>query len=349
MQQVDAVSDGPRPPFERPGHDLKVGSRIEADSRTRRMKKHVRADECADDQRRQRATDAQSGAPSGSDAIQGRAIHCAQPRQLKPDQPNWPGRRVPAGASTGSPTRRHHCRRMVPASPLPARDYICDTLRPSSPVRTLVQATVVLVALVGLAFGLQAALLKVPSRAQLLAVEALKALSRYHVMSGTEQMSWRPRASICLENRVFDTRTESVVLGSFVLVGKRQQYYDLGHGVHIVGPGEPTYRVARNRFLLAGCPGFLVERLGTLLSIWRQVQVTAVQADGVPAFRIHFGRARLGVELYVERLHLRPLELALGPGASAPRSDLEPSLVRNQGELAERVVPTALRSRFRRG
>src|SRR5207253_382013 len=38
--------------------------------------------------------------------------------------------------------------RMVLASPLAARAYICDTLRPSSPVRTLVQATVVLVALI---------------------------------------------------------------------------------------------------------------------------------------------------------------------------------------------------------
>src|SRR5207247_6032948 len=97
-------------------------------------------------------------------------------------------------------------------------------------VRTVVQAAGVLVVLVGLAFGVQAALLNVPSDAQLVAVDALKTLARYHVMGSTEQLSARPRRSLCFENRVFDRKTDSFVLGSFVLVGKRQRYYDLGHG-----------------------------------------------------------------------------------------------------------------------
>lgn len=215
-------------------------------------------------------------------------------------------------------------------------------------MRTLVQAAVVLVALVGLAFGVQAALLKVPSKAQLVAVDALKALARYHVMGSTERLSTRPRRSLCFENRVFDRKTGSFVLGSFVLVGNRQRYYDLGHGVHFSGAGELTYRLARNRFLLAGCPEFLVQRLGALLLQWRQVRVTEVQKDGVAALRIHFGRPDLGVELYVERPSLKPLELALGPGAFAPRSDLEPTFG-NRAELIERLVPRALRSRLFRG
>jgi hypothetical protein len=203
--------------------------------------------------------------------------------------------------------------------------------------------------LVGLAFGVQAAFLSVPSNAQLLAVDALKALARYHVMGSTEQLSARPLRSVCFENRVFDRNTNSFVLGSFVLVGNRQRYYDLGHGVHVVGTSGSTYEVVRKRFLLAGCPEFLAQRLGTLLLQWRQIRVAAVRTDGVPAYRLHFGRSNLGVELYVERSTLRPLELALGPGALATRSDLEPTHFANQAELIARVVPTALRGRLRRG
>jgi hypothetical protein len=216
-------------------------------------------------------------------------------------------------------------------------------------VRTLVQAVVVLVVLVGIAFGVQAAFLKVPSNAQLVAVDALKALARYHIMDSTEQLSARPRRSLCFENRVLDRRTDSFVLGSFVLVGRRQRYYDLGHGVHFSAAGDPTYKVARNRFLLAGCPEFLAQRLGSLLLQWRQIRVTDVRTDGVAAFRIHFGPPDLGVELYVERPSLLPLELALGPGALAPRSDLEPTPFGNQAELIEQLVPLGLRSRLRRG
>jgi hypothetical protein len=212
-----------------------------------------------------------------------------------------------------------------------------------------VQATAALFVLVGLAFGVQAAFLKVPSNAQLLAVDALKALARYHVMGSTEQLSARPLRSLCFENRVFDRKTNSFVLGSFVLVGNRQRYYDLGHGVHAVGTGGSTYKVARKRFLLAGCPEFLAQRLGTLLLQWRQIRVAAGRTDGVPAYRLHFGRPNLGVELYVERSTLRPLALALGPGAFATRSDLEPTRLANQAELIARIVPRALRSRLRRG
>ena len=212
----------------------------------------------------------------------------------------------------------------------------------------LVQAAVLLVVLVGLAFGVQAAFLNVPSNAQLVAVDALKALARYHVMDGTEQLSTRPRRTLCFENRVLDRKTDSFVLGSFVLVGRRQRYYDLGHGVKFSGAGELTYKTARNRFLLAGCPEFLAQRLGTLLLQWRQIRVTNVRTDGVAAFGIHFGHSELGVELYVERSNLRPLELALGPGAFAPRSDLEPTGGGNRTELIEHLVPMALRDRLRR-
>ena len=229
------------------------------------------------------------------------------------------------------------------------RDYICPTVRPSGSVRTLVQAAAVLFVLVGLAFGVQAAFLKVPSNEQLLAVDALKALARYHVMGSTQQVSARPLRSLCFENRVFDRKTNSFVLGSFVLIGNRERYYDLGQGVHAVGSGGSTYKVVRKRFLLAGCPEFLAQRLGSLLLQWRQIRVANVRTDGVSAYRLHFGRPSHGVELYVERSTLRPLELALGPGAFATRSDLEPTRDANQAELIARVVPTSLRSRLRRG
>jgi len=223
------------------------------------------------------------------------------------------------------------------------------TVRPSPLVRTIVQATVVLVVLVGLAFGVQAALLNVPSNAQLVAVDALKALERYHVMDSTEQLSRRPWRSLCFENRVFERNTDSFVLGSFVLVGKRQRYYDLGHGVQFSGAGDLTYEVARNRFLLAGCPEFLAQLLSALLLQWRQIRVTDVRTDGVAALRIHFGRPDLGVELYVERPSLRPLELALGSGAFAPRSDLEPTRFGDRAKLIKQLVPAALWSRLRHG
>jgi len=187
------------------------------------------------------------------------------------------------------------------------------------------------------------------ARHDLLTVDARKALARYHAMGSTERLTTRPLRSICFENRVFDRKTDSFVLGSVVLVGNRQRYYYLGHGVHFVGTGRSTYKVAQNRFLLAGCPGFLAERLGSLLLQWRQISVTDVRTDGMAAYRLHFGRPNLGVALYVERSTLRPLGLALGPEAFAPRSDLEPTRLGNQAQLIARVVPSAVRSRLRRG
>jgi hypothetical protein len=207
----------------------------------------------------------------------------------------------------------------------------------------------VLLALGGIAFGVQAASLNRPSSAQLLAVDAVKALSRYHVMGSTEQLSAGPLRSICFENRVLNRKTHSFVLGSFVLIGNRQRYYDLGHGVQVVGTRRSTYRVARNRFLLAGCPEFLAQRLGSVLLSWHQVSVANVRTDGVPAYRLHFGRPNRGVELYVERSTLQPLGLALGPGTSIRRSDLDPTRFANQAELIARVVPSTLWSRLRRG
>src|SRR5438445_9404553 len=40
VQQVDAVTEGPGPPLERPGHDLEIGCRVEADGCARRMDDH---------------------------------------------------------------------------------------------------------------------------------------------------------------------------------------------------------------------------------------------------------------------------------------------------------------------
>lgn len=237
----------------------------------------------------------------------------------------------------------------VEAARLVAWGLHLRAVRSSPFVRALAQAAAVLLVVVGLAFGAQAAFLKVPSRAQLLAVDALKALARYHVMGSTEELSARPQHGLCFENRAFDRRTHSFVLGSFVLVGRRQRYYDLGHGVHFVGTPDSTYKAARKRFLLAGCPEFLAQRLGSLLLQWRAVRVADIRSDGVAAYRLHFGRPDLGVELFVERSSLRPLGLALGPGALAPRSDLEPSRPGNDAELIARVVPTAFQGRLRRG
>jgi hypothetical protein len=213
----------------------------------------------------------------------------------------------------------------------------------------VLRAGAIVGALIGLAFGVQAAILRLPSHAQLVAVEALKELSRYQAMSSTERISAGPLRTVCLESPVYDAKVDTFVLGSFVVVGGGQRYYDLGHGIHTIGGAKSKYIVVWNRFLLAGCPGFLAKRLGTILSDRRLVRVTPAQGDGVAAFRIEFGRARTGVVLYVERRGLRPLGLALGSEASAPNSDIEPTLGRGQDDAIDRIVPTALRRRLHLG
>ena len=45
MKGIYAVNEGPRPPLQRPGHDLKVGGRVETDDGAVRVGEHTRTDE----------------------------------------------------------------------------------------------------------------------------------------------------------------------------------------------------------------------------------------------------------------------------------------------------------------
>jgi hypothetical protein len=227
----------------------------------------------------------------------------------------------------------------------PAPEHIDGAVTRRSLVRTVLHAGVVLAAVIGGAFGVQAALLPSPSHEELLAVDALKNLARYQAMSSTEQIGTRTMQSFCLEDQVYYAKTNSFVPAQFVLIGRRERYYGFGHGIRALGP-QPSYQKARERFLLAGCPQFLAKRLGTLLSDWRIVHFTSVRTDGVSAYRIHFGRVDSGIDLYVDRRDLHPLALGLGPGSSS-HSDIEPSLGTAHDELIDHILPSALRKRFR--
>jgi hypothetical protein len=211
-------------------------------------------------------------------------------------------------------------------------------------LRTLAQLSVIFVGVVALSFGLQALVLRRPTRQQLIAARALHKLLAYQVVRATERIGDRTLQSVCLDERLTDAKTHRPEPAAFVLMSPLERLYDLDHGVRALGRRPSRARAAQTRFLLAGCPYFLASRLGAGLSRQKRVSIEPVRADGVPALRVEFSRNRHRLVLYVARGSLRPLELAVV--GRAEESDLEPQLSSAQ---VEPVMQAAFGRRFRLG
>jgi hypothetical protein len=183
--------------------------------------------------------------------------------------------------------------------------------------RWLVPAIGIPVLLAAAALALDAAAFGRPPRPVVLATRALSQLAEFRVMRGLEVIGSRPLRSTCVQG--WFRRHGRVARGALVVLGDGTRLYDFGHGVRAFD-GSGAADAERRRFLLAGCPRLLDERLGSRLVRGIAVEATPALVDGIPAYRVQVGRSS-ALDVYVARSTLRPVELRL-PGAGW--SDLEP-------------------------
>jgi len=121
--------------------------------------------------------------------------------------------------------------------------------------------------------GIQAAAFGRPAPESLVATAAIRELFRYPVMRGTQQVAGRRLSSVCIDGWIRGRR-HRFVRGSLVLLSNGERLYDIGYGIERAGHQGRIGPVDRARFLLAGCPHYVGEKVSA-----RLLRAEAVDAD----------------------------------------------------------------------
>ena len=140
--------------------------------------------------------------------------------------------------------------------------------------RWLVPALGIPLCVVAAGIGIQAAAFGRPPRESLVAAAAVRELYRYRVMRGTQQIVGRRLGSVCIDGWFRVRRHRRLVRGSLVLLSNGERLYDLGFGIRRIGHLGGATPVDRARFLLAGCPRYVGEKVSA-----RLLRAEAVDAD----------------------------------------------------------------------
>ena len=156
------------------------------------------------------------------------------------------------------------------------------------------------IAMLGVAFGRA-------SPESLLAANVVGRLLSYRTMQATEQVGGMIEHAACTEALVRDRRGR-LVPASLAVVGGRP-LYDAGHGVRRAPSRKLANGIDRVRFLLAGCPVFLGQRLSARLSRDGEIEAALAHADGLATVSLRFGSRRTPIELEVARRTSLPIAL----------------------------------------
>lgn len=199
-------------------------------------------------------------------------------------------------------------------------------MRALNRLRWLLPALAIPALVVLLGVGMQAAAFKRASRTSLLATAAVGELMRYHVMRGTEELGRQDLASVCIQGWFHSPRHRRLVRGALVLLGTGERLYDVGNGVqrltrtgsHAADP------VDRARFVLAGCPRFISDRVGTTLVHGSRFVALTNRSDGRAALTIVLSANGSRMSLAVDSRTYKPVAIAFGNRAIRGWSDLEP-------------------------
>jgi hypothetical protein len=178
----------------------------------------------------------------------------------------------------------------------------------------------VCIALLGL--GMQAAVFPRPPAESLLTADMLRKLLGYREMRATENIGGRRVSAVCVQGR-FTGAAGRPEFGALVLLGNGERLYDFGHGVREVGRRGSSDRADQVRFLLAGCPNVLADRISTRLRE-ASIETDAASVDGGAAVAIRFGHRHSPIVLYVDAHVYKPVELTLSGRDGRGWSDLAP-------------------------
>ena len=189
-------------------------------------------------------------------------------------------------------------------------------------LRWVLGAIAVPFCVVVLGVGIQAAAFERPPRDALVASDALRELFRFRVMRATEMVGRHPVRSTCVQGWFRPLHSRRPAPGELVLLSSGVKLYDFGNGIRRIGRRGAVSRFDLARFLLAGCPRFMAERVGSQLVRSRWVDTDASRADGVATLELSFGDRTKPIGLYVDRRTYRPVALRLAGAPKQGWSDL---------------------------
>jgi hypothetical protein len=191
-------------------------------------------------------------------------------------------------------------------------------------LRLLLAAFAVPAAVAALGVGIQAAAFSRPPHDALIATNAIRELLRYHVMRATENVGGRRVRATCLQGWFRAMHRRRPAPGALVVLSNGVKLYDFGRGVRRVGlRGVPSQRDLA-RFLLAGCPRYIGDHVGSELVSSHWVDLDPSRADGASALALDYGRVRAPVEVFVDPRTYRPIEIHLSGYPAHGWSDLRP-------------------------
>lgn len=169
-------------------------------------------------------------------------------------------------------------------------------------VTTAAVAGVLLVAIVGVGFGIQAAALGKPDLGQIAVVHAIAGMIPYTTSNAQISIN-RTRLTTRCRTRWLDQQ-----LKTFVRVA---------HGWTIEEDGRHLLDDTKQRFArfeLAGCPSVLRKWLATQINSGTRIRDNFGVLDGMRVARLRFPGAALGLAVYVSRRSGLPVALRLmGP------------------------------------
>jgi hypothetical protein len=196
-------------------------------------------------------------------------------------------------------------------------------------------------------FGMQALVLRAPSKAELRAADALRVLLRYRVIRSVEHLA-RGRAvdSTCLQSwlrrpRGPDRHGVKAFRGAVVLLSTGERLYSFGSVVHVTGTPLEAARLAAERFSLAGCPRSIGAQVDYRLD-HGPLRMRSTRIDGHLAYAFALGRGRRRSSFYVDRRTFAPVALVRRSRTRRDMADLEPggdtALVLHLQNVFDRVL-----------
>jgi hypothetical protein len=191
-------------------------------------------------------------------------------------------------------------------------------------LRWLLAAIAVPATVAALGVGIQAAAFSRPPHDVLVATGAVQDLLRFRVMRATEVLGRRRLHATCLQGWFRPRHHRRAEAGALVLLGNGVKLYSFGRGIHRVGRRGVATRADLARFLLAGCPRYIGDRVGAQLVSSRWVDTDPSHVDGSPTLELAFGRHAAPIELFINLRTRQPMELRLSGFPARGWSDLTP-------------------------
>jgi hypothetical protein len=170
-------------------------------------------------------------------------------------------------------------------------------------LRTSAVAVAAVSVVAAVCFGLQAATLGRPSRPETLIVRVIAELDRYHDSRARMTINGRPLTAVCTQRWGKRGRTETVVLDNGVRLERRGNKLD------------KRGKWALDEFELAGCPRSLTGWLTDAVNRGARIDIRLTRlTGGTRVYWLRVPSAQIGLELFINRRNLLPVELAIsGP------------------------------------